>query len=124
MTAPEIGGTYVDPCTGRSYRVVDVTALHAVVVRVDVHEPGVSYVAARERFGDHFVPADDLTELAEAVGVLVDALRRPGDPLAVEFSTGPSSYGPFWSDARLGQLVEVWAREVAAADGADGGDPS
>ena len=120
--APEAGATYVDPCTGRRYRVVEATALHVIVVRVDVHEPGVSYVAARERFDDHFVPVEDLTGLAEVLGVLVDTLRHPGEPLAVEFSTGPSSYGPFWSDDRLAQLLDGWAREIAAADGAEGGD--
>ena len=121
--APEAGATYVDPCTGRRYRVVEAMALHVIVVRVDVHEPGVSYVAARERFDDHFVPVEDLTGLAEVLGVLVDSLRQPGEQPAVEFTAGPTSYGPFWADDRLAQLLDVWARDVAA-DGAEGGDPT
>lgn len=54
--------------------------------------------------GEPTQPADDLMKLAEAVGVVAEAIRPPGAQPAVEFTDGPDTNGPVWSDANLARV--------------------
>ena len=47
---------------------------------------------------------DDLMTLAEAVGVVAEEVRPPGAQPAVEFTDGPDTNGPVWSDANLAEV--------------------
>ncbi|MBA2952155.1 hypothetical protein GON03_19245 [Nocardioides sp. MAH-18] len=101
---PDLAAVYVHPCNGRRYRIREVTDHHLVLVRVDVHEPGIGHLISREAFEGHYVKVDDLTGLVDVLGILVDSVRRSGEQPAVEFTAGPTGFGPQWSDANLARV--------------------
>lgn len=88
------------------YRVVSVAA-DSVVLRPVAH-PNVLVWEEAERFERLFQlvdagdpPSDDLMALAEAVGVARTRPRTPGEQPLSEFTAGPRSCGPVWSDDNL-----------------------
>lgn len=115
MTAPIVGGIYAHPGIFAPvlYRVVSASP-QAVIVRP---------VLGRRRplmevTPNHFAAGcftlvdtpsqdDDLLAVAEAVGVVVDEpipYRLTGEQPAVEFTDGPESHGPLWTDEHLAEV--------------------
>lgn len=54
--------------------------------------------------------SDDWMAVADAAGVTE---RTPGLQPEVEFTAGPTTWGPAWGDARLAQVVDQWARDLS-----------
>lgn len=105
MSAPEFGAIYRLITTGERFRYIGTCAdgCHDLFDPMDQPDGGAVWATRRENVHLFFEPVG-LLALAEAVGVLADAGRRPGEQPQSEFSAGPSGHGPLWDDEHLADV--------------------
>ena len=115
MSAPEVGTTYRRTTTGERFRYIGTcpNGCHHLLDPMDAPDGAAVWAASPPVFHALFESVD-LLALAEAVGVLADEGRRPGEQPQSEFSTGPTGHGPLWDDEHLADVFGL-------RDGAGGG---
>lgn len=105
MSAPEVGATYRHISTGERFRYIGMcpNRCHHLLESMDTPDGGAAWAATPLVFHALFEPVG-LLALAEAVGVLADTGRRPGEQPQTEFATGPTGPGAMWSDEHLADV--------------------